>query len=208
MHKHTRRSIKLQVAREAASMLYTQQEKEYKQAKLRAAKTLGTKSLPSNRDVAFELDKMGDEIEGPERAERLIQMRKDALWVMVILGDFHTRLIGSVWRGTANKNSDIDVEVFASDQNSVLDTLTKSGLVTRTAQWRIVSKGSEPERVFQVHLTLPSKNEAELIVRSLEKRDEADVCEIYGDKVKGLGVHQLRRVLLTDPLLKFVPTKD
>lgn len=205
MRRQTQISIRHKVAKEAASLLYTQQEKEYKQAKLRAAETLGARLLPSNKDIALELDNMVDEIEGPERAERLVQMRKDALWIMVMLGDFHPRLVGSVWRGTVNKNSDIDIEAFTSDQNNVLERITRRGLTVSTAQWRLVSKGPELERVFQVHMTSPSKNEIELIVRSPAKRDKSDVCEIYGDTIRGLDIHQLRRILLTDPLHKFVP---
>ena len=205
MRRQTSSSIRHKVAKEAASLLYTQQEKEYKQAKVRAAETLGARSLPSNKDIALELDRLVDEIEGAERAERLVQMRKDALWIMVVLGDFHPRLIGSVWRGTVNKNSDIDIEVFTSDQNKVLERVSGSGLAVSTAQWRLISKGPELERVFHVVVTLPSKSEVELIVRSPEKRDNPDVCEIYGDTVKGLDVHQLRRILLTDPLHKFAP---
>jgi predicted nucleotidyltransferase len=205
LRKQASHFIRYQVAREAATLLYTQQEKEYKQAKLRAADTLGARSLPSNKDIALEMDKMADEMEGSERAERLTQMRRDALWMMVILGDFHPRLIGSVWRGTAHKNSDIDIETFTSDPSTVLERLTRNGLIVRTAQWQMVSKGLELERAFHVYLTLPSKNEVELIARSPEKKDETDVCEIYGDTVKGLSIHQLRRILLTDPLQKFVP---
>jgi len=205
LRRQTSHSIRHQVAREAAALLYTQQEKEYKQAKLRAAETLGARSLPSNKDIALELDKMTDEIEGSEKAERLIQMRKDALWIMVILGDFHPRLVGSVWRGTAHKNSDVDVEAFTSDPSTVLERLARNRLVVSTAQWQMVSKGLELERALHIYLTLPSANEVELIARSPEKKDETDVCEIYGDTVKGLNIHQLRRILLTDPLRKFVP---
>ncbi len=205
MRRQTSHSFRHQVAREAATLLYTQQEKEYKQAKLRAAETLGARSLPSNKDIALELDKMTDEMEGSGKAERLIQMRKDALWMMVILGDFNPRLVGSVWRGTAHKNSDVDVEAFTSDTSTVLERLVRNRLVVSTAQWQLVSKGLGLERALHVYLTLPSKNEVELIVRSPEKKDETDVCETYGDTVKGLNIHQLRRILLTDPLRKFVP---
>ena len=40
--------LKSKVAREAATLLYFGAEKEYKQAKTRAAQTLGTHFLPSN----------------------------------------------------------------------------------------------------------------------------------------------------------------
>jgi predicted nucleotidyltransferase len=205
LRRQTSSSIRHKVAKEASSLLYTRQEKEYKQAKLRAAETFGARSLPSNKDIAFELDKLADETEGPERAKKLVQMRKDALWIMVILGDFHTRLIGSVWRGTANKNSDIDIEAFTSDQNKVLERITESGFAVSKAQWISVSKLHELESIFQVCVILPSKNEVELIIRSPEKKDKPDTCEIYRDNVKGLNIHQLRRILLTDPLRKFVP---
>ena len=206
MRKQTSRFIKYKVAREAATLLYTQQEKEYKQAKQRAAETLGARLLPSNKNIALELDKIADEMEGSERTERLAQMRKDALRIMVILGDFHPRLIGSVWRGTAHKNSDVDIEAFTSDPIGVLERLTQNGLAFRTAEWQFVTKRLERERAFHIYLTLPSANEVELIVRSPEKMNEIDECEIYGDTVKGLNIHQLRRVLLIDPFQKFVPS--
>jgi len=199
-------SIKSRVAREAAVLLYSQQEKEYKQAKQRAAHTLGIRILPSNREVAEELDKVADEMEGTVRAERLAQMRREALSVMVTLGEFHPRLVGSVWRGTAHKNSDIDIEAFYSDPKIPLERLKQNGLNIQRAEWQSVTKGRSIETAFHIYLTLPSGNEVEAIVRSPEKINETDKCEIYGDTIKGLNMHQLRRLLIENPTQKFVPT--
>ncbi len=206
MRNQSSHFVKHKVAREAATLLYTQQEKEYKQAKQRAAETLGARLLPSNRDIALELDKIADEMEGPERTEKLVQMRKDALRIMVMLGDFHPRLVGSVWRGTAHKNSDIDIEAFCPDPTKVVERLRQNGLAFRKAEWQLVTKERERERAFHIYLTVPSAYEVELIVRSPEKTNEIEECEIYGDTVKGLSIHQLRRVLLINPLQKFVPS--
>ena len=205
MRKQPSSFIKQKVAREAAALLYTQQEKEYKQAKQRAAQSLGARLLPSNKDIALELDKIADEIEGSERTERLTRMRKDALSIMVILGDFHPRLVGSVWRGTAHRSSDIDVEVFASDPAVALERITQAGRAIRRAEWQLVTKGHERERAFHIYLTMPSANEVELVVRNPEKMDEINQCEIYGDIIRGLNIHQLRRVLLSDPFQRFIP---
>ena len=205
MRKQSSALIKHKVAREAATLLYTQQEKEYKQAKHHAANTLGTRSLPSNKDIALELDRIAEEMEGSDRTERLIQMRKDALQIMVMLGDFHPRLIGSVWRGTAHKNSDIDIEAFCSEPAKVVERLKQNGFAVRKAEWQFVTKRRERERGFHIFLTLSSAYEVELVVRSPEKTNEIDECEIYGDTVRGLSIHQLRRALLTNPLRKFVP---
>src|SRR4030042_1294952 len=71
--------FKTKVAREAAVLLYFGTEKEYKQAKLKAAKTLRTNFLPTNLEVALELDHIAEENEGVARKQRLVQMREGAL---------------------------------------------------------------------------------------------------------------------------------
>jgi predicted nucleotidyltransferase len=55
------------VAREAANLIYSGIEKEYKQAKLKAAEAVGSHFLPTNLEVAIELDRMAEEREGHER---------------------------------------------------------------------------------------------------------------------------------------------
>lgn len=201
-------SIRGRVAREAAVLLYSQQEKEYKQAKQRAADTLRIRILPSNMEVARELDKIADEMEGSVRTERLVQMRNEALSLMVILGDLHPRVVGSVWRGTAYKNSDIDIEAFASDPEIALERFVQNGLNVRRAEWQSVTKGRGGETAFHIYIHLPSGNRVETIVRGPEKMNQIDKCEIYGDNVKGLNTHQLRRVLMENPTQKFVPLRS
>jgi predicted nucleotidyltransferase len=107
--------LKYRVAREAATLLYFGAEKEYKQAKEKAAETLGTHFLPSNLEVALELDKIAEENEGSKRKERLIEMRKEALKIMKLLDRYCPVLIGSVWRGTIKHGSDIDIAVYTDD---------------------------------------------------------------------------------------------
>lgn len=206
MRERPSASIRERVAREAALLLYTQQEKEFKQAKHRAARALATRTLPSNKDIALEIDKLADETEGSARRERLVEMRRDALAVMVLLGEFSPRLVGSVWRGTANKNSDIDIEIFTSNQAQVLQKLKSNDLSPAKAEWQAVTKGTESERALHVKIPLQSENEVELIVRAPEKMDQTDKCETYGDTIRGLNIHQLRRLLLINPAQKFLPT--
>src|SRR4030067_1370149 len=92
--------LRRKVAREAAVLLYFGSEKEYKQAKVKAAETLLTHSLPSNREVSLELDKIADENEGAARKQRLFQMRQEAHEIMTAIKACKPVLIGSVWRGT------------------------------------------------------------------------------------------------------------
>lgn len=193
------------IAREAALLLYTSQEKEYKQAKRRAAKTLGVRVFPSNLEVAEELDKIADEMEGSSRRERLLQMRKEALQIMKALKGFHPRLVGSVWRGTTHRNSDIDIAAFSLYPKTVLARLEKEEFGVKRAEWRSVTKGGRAEISFHIFVKLLSGNEAEVVVRSPEKKDQLRRCEIYGDFITGLSCSQLQRVLEEHPSQRFLP---
>jgi len=197
--------LKKRVAQEAAILLYTSQEKEYKQAKERAAKTLGARVLPSNLEVAEELDKIAEEREGQSRQEQLLQMRREALQVMELLKKFHPKLVGSVWRGTARKNSDIDIATFSSDPKAVLAQLQKSNFKIAKTEWISVTKRGKKEASFHIHLILSSGNKVEVVVRSPERISIKERCEIYGDFMTGLSYLQLKRVLEENPLQKFVP---
>ncbi len=198
--------LKKRVARETAILLYTSQEKEYKQAKKRAAKTLGVRILPSNREVAKELDKIAEEREGPSRREQLFQMRKVALKIMEALKDFDPKLVGTVWRGTVHQNSDIDILAFSQDPEIVLDRLQKKEYRITGSEWRSVTKRGKKESSFHIHLVLSLGYETEVVVRDPEKIGLSERCEIYGDAIIGLSPPQLLKVLKENPLQKFAPT--
>jgi predicted nucleotidyltransferase len=197
---------KKRVAREAATLLYTSQEKEYKQAKIRAAEILGTRVLPSNLEVARELDRIAEEIEGTSRKGLLLRLRKEALQLMRCLKAFHPRLVGSVWRGTAHHNSDVDILAFSSDPNAILEKLRDSDSRIAMAEWSSVTKEGTRESSFHIHLVLPSGDKGEVVVRGPDKMNVAERCEIYGDSIAGLNYLQLQKVLKKDPHRKFVPT--
>lgn len=205
MNAHGLTSLKQRVAREAAVLLYTSQEKEYKQAKQRAAKNLGVRVLPSNSEVAQELDKVADEMEGSARQEQLLQMRREALKIMKALRDFHPLLIGSVWRGTAHRDSDIDIVTFSSQPTTVLQKLEHEGFKATKTEWQSAPKLDKRGKSFHIYLKLPSGNEAEVVVRSLERMNQKQRCEIYGDTVTGLNHRQLETLLEENPLQKFTP---
>jgi len=199
------RSLRKRIAREAAFLIYTSQEKEYKQAKRKAAEILGVRILPSNREVADELDAIAEEIEGKARLKRLLRMRKEALEIMRCLEDYEPRLIGSVWRGTAHKNSDIDITVFSHDPRDVLKRIAKSNFKIIKVEENIIAEGEDKRSTFHIHLTLPSGDEAEIVVRDPRDRMKDEICEIYGDVIKGLSLIELKKILKNDPYRRFVP---
>ena len=194
------------VAREAARLMYNRSVKEYKAAKETAAASLGAKALPSNYEVAAELDRLADEAEGHERRSRLIEMREAALEVMRPLRRHGPRLMGSVWRGTARVGSDIDVIVYG-DPDEVERELSRSYDVTGRDVERFTLEGL-PRSTTHIRLTVRGY-ETEVVVRPPGDMDAYgdDRCEIYGDARRGLGVDDLEKLMRSDPLRRFVPKR-
>jgi hypothetical protein len=197
--------LRNRVAQEAALLLYTSQEKEYKQAKQRAAETLGARVLPSNFEVAEELDRLAAETEGPQRKQMLHRMRLEAKELMELLRMFSPRLVGSVWRGTARKNSDIDIHVFAEEPKTVVELLQKQGISPSSSEWRSVTKEGEKTSSFHIHAVLASGDGLEVVVKSPENKGKQERCETYGDIKTGLTLSQLSKILEDNPFERFVP---
>jgi predicted nucleotidyltransferase len=198
--------LKKRVAREAASLLYFGVEKEYKQAKLKAAKTVNSKFLPTNLEVALELDKIAEENEGPARKERLIQMRKEALRLMQFLKAYRPLLIGSVWRGTVCYDSDVDIVVYHDEPEDILNILKQNNLKIMQAEWIAVTKKGKRKGSFHVHAELPAKEKAEIKMVQSSEAFMKEKCEIYGDKITGLSVQKLEKLLKENPTQRFVPS--
>ncbi len=117
-------NLRIQLANEAARLMYEEQVEQYYDAKWLAVKRLfkqgsnrkwRPQDLPSNGDIVEAIKKLADLYEGDSRADRLFAMRLLALEIMEALADFFPRLIGSVSTGHVRKGSDIDLHVFTDD---------------------------------------------------------------------------------------------
>jgi len=195
------------VAKEAARLLYTGAAEEYKQAKEEAARSLGVDAMPSNYDVAVELDLLAEETEGEGRRRLLLGMREAALKMMRALAEFDPRLIGSVWRGTARKGSDIDITVYAPRSEDVEERLKEAGFVVEGVEEVVVSKQGRPKRSHHITVRLEDGVEVEVVARLPEDREKAERCETYGDLKRGLSLPELEKLMKQDPLRKFVPRR-
>ncbi len=197
--------VRCKIAREAATLLYFGAEKEYKQAKLKAAKTLGSHFLPTNLEVALELDRIAEENEGSARKERLTQMRVEALKIMKTLEAYKPVLVGSVWRGTIRRGSDIDIAVYHDAPSEIVNLLKANGFDASKTEWTTVTKKGTVESAFHIYGETAGKHRMEIVVRSLEEAGRKRKCEIFGDEIKGLSLHELKKLLEESPTQKFVP---
>jgi len=196
--------LKHRIAKEAATLLYSGTEKEYRQAKLKAAKNLRLNLLPTNLEIAKALDKIAEANEGATRKKRLIQMRKKALRIMKILETYSPLLVGSVWRGTIRQGSDIDIILYHDVPSAILELLKKNGVKIFGSEWISVNKKGKTELSFHIYI-ISEKQRVELVVRSSEEKRRKKKCEIFGDEIKGLNFKELKRLLEECPVQKFIP---
>lgn len=187
-------------------LLYRGAASEFKQAKQQAARLLRVKVQPSNFEVALELDKIADELEGVGRRETLVRMRREALHIMRILEPFSPQLTGSVWRGTARRGSDIDIIVHSSEPDQAVDVLKSSNLNILERRVETANFLNQIKKFVHVKLRLDSGTEVEVVVRNLDDLGKAEKCDIYGDLMVGLRSEDLESLLRSDPSKKFVPS--
>ncbi len=198
--------LKCKVAREAATLLYFGAEKEYRQAKVRAAETLCTHFLPSNLEIALQLDKIAEENEGTKRKDRLIEMRKEALKIMKYLDAYRPVLIGSVWRGTIRQGSDIDIAVYADDPEVIVKILKAENVKVLKTAWTTVNKRGATFESFHIYAETLDKYGIEIVTRSREEAGKKRKCETFGDEMKGLNIKELKKVLDENPIQQFIPS--
>ena len=162
--------------------------------------------MPSNLEVALELDKIAEENEGEKRRERLIQMREEALEMMNLLNLFCPVLIGSVWRGTIKQGSDIDLAVYADDPEQITSVLKAEGIKVLKTAWTTVNKRGATLESFHIFAETAAKYGLEIVVRSREEAGKKRKCETFGDELKGLTLKELEKVLKSNPTQQFIPS--
>jgi predicted nucleotidyltransferase len=172
---------------------------------VRAAQILGSRILPSNLEVALELDRIAEEKEGSNRKHRLIHMRTEAFFIMKLLRAYHPLLIGSTWRGTIRRGSDVDIALCHDDPEEVVALLKAEGFEILKTGWTTVNKAGKDESSFHIYTKSKSDQEIELVVRRLDELGEGRKCHIFGDKIKGLNLQELETVLKENPERQFLP---
>jgi hypothetical protein len=133
---HTRRII----AAEAARIMATQAQYNFRIAKQKAAERLGINSrtaLPSNIEVENALRAYQQFYGGQQHNKQIHKMRQIALRVMRSLELFCPRLVGPVLEGTADKHTRVSLHVFNDPPDAIAMHLMEQGLSFRNEQKKI-----------------------------------------------------------------------
>jgi len=129
-----------EIAAEAARIMVTQAQNNFRIAKQKAAERLGISksvALPSNVEVEAALRAYQGFYGGAQHTHHIQKMREIALRVMRSLESFCPRLVGPVLEGTANKHAQISLHVFNDPPDAVAIHLLEHGLNFHAAQRKI-----------------------------------------------------------------------
>jgi hypothetical protein len=132
--------IRGMIANEAARIMVTQAQFNYRIAKQKAAERLGISmrnALPSNVEVESALRAYQEFYGGAQHIRHLQKMRETALRVMRSLELFRPRLVGPVLDGTADKHARVSLHVFNDPPDAIAIHLLDKGLVFRDEQRKI-----------------------------------------------------------------------
>ena len=128
---HKLRQIRRDIAAEAARIMATEGQKNYRLAKQKAAERIGINSrlaLPSNKEVEKALRAYQGFFGGEQHNRHLETLRQTAAKVMRALDSFSPRLVGPVLEGTADSNSRISLHLFNDPPDAVAIHLLEKGL--------------------------------------------------------------------------------
>jgi hypothetical protein len=128
------------IAAEAARIMATQAQYNYRIAKQKAVQRLGINTrtaMPSNVEVEDALRAYQGFYGGQQHTHHLQRMREIALRVMRSLASFRPRLVGPVLEGTADEHARVSLHVFNDPPDAVAVHLLDKGLVFRDEQRKI-----------------------------------------------------------------------
>lgn len=117
-----RARARTEVAQVAARLMAEEGVPGFAEAKSRAADQLGVHgrhAMPRNDEIEAEIRAYQALFQAEEQPVWLAQMRRVALDVMDLLAPFSPRLVGSVLRGTAPREAEITLHVFAEPPEAI-----------------------------------------------------------------------------------------
>lgn len=112
--------LRRQIAIEAARLMAEDGIKDFLAAKKKAGARFGVQTgnrMPKNTEIEAALVEHQRLFHGNSQPRHLRALREAAVEAMQFFAEFKPRLVGSVLRGTAGPNSDVNLHVFTAVEN-------------------------------------------------------------------------------------------
>lgn len=189
------------LAQEAARIMSQEAVRDYLAAKRKAAARLGVDEaagMPSNAEVEREFLRYQGLFDNGERREDVRRLREIALEVMRRLVDFSPRLFGSVFEGTADRHSNVNILLFAEPVEEVAFFLLDRRIRYRDATRRLMLQG-EAAADYPAYTLQVEHAEIELTVLSPHQARQPLRSHTDGRVLGRADIPQLEQLLRADP---------
>lgn len=143
-------SARQAIAEEAARILEHQGDRDYAQARRKAAarfRVEDERQLPRNDEIEAALRARQQLFNAASQPETLRIRLEAAIAAMEFLRDFEPRLVGPVLEGTADSHSPVSLHLFSDDELALIDRLRRAGIEFEQGERRVRFPDRREERV-------------------------------------------------------------
>ena len=203
-HTPRRDLMREQLAHQAARLMAEDGITDYVFAKRKAARQLGavdTRHMPSNDEVDAALHSYRMLYQHDSHPDALRLLREQARATMRMLAPFHPYLTGSVLKGTAGAQSDINLVIYSDDAKAVMMYLLGHRQQFENGEWRIHLAGRpqvvpsftlQTETDIPVHLAILPENAQRSGNRKADTHADLAAVEMLM-QANGAGIAQIGR---------------
>ena len=188
-----RRQLRDKIAREAARMMVEGGIRDYQLAKRKAVARLGIRrpagQLPGNDEIESAIEEY-QRLFRVGQPDRLLALRRTAVWAMRLLASFEPCLVGSVLSGTADDHSDVTLHVVSEPIEEVGLFLSDRQIPFRLTERRL-RIGIDDYRRFPSYRFVVDDVPIELTVFTMNAARQAPLSPVDGKPMSRAKVEQV-----------------
>jgi len=190
-------ALRRTLAVEAARLMAEHGIDDFGFAKRKAAERFGTFEgavLPSNAEVEAALQEYQRLFEADSHGETLYVLRQTAVTAMELLADFAPRLVGPVLTGTATRNTEVQLHLFAERTEAVTIRLLDTAIPHELVERRVKVRADEWVLTPAVRLTVDDIP-VDALVFGRDGQRQSPLSPTDGRPVRRASIDEVRALL-------------
>jgi len=190
-------ALRRTLAVEAARLMAEHGIDDFGFAKRKAAERFGTFEgavLPSNAEVEAALQEYQRLFEADTHGETLYVLRQTAITAMELLVEFTPRLVGPVLTGTATRNTEVQLHLFAERAEAVTIRLLDNAIPHELVERRVKVRADEWVLTPAVRLTVDDIP-VDALVFGRDGQRQAPLSPTDGRPLRRASIDEVRALL-------------
>ena len=190
-------ALRRTLAVEAARLMAEHGIDDFGFAKRKAAERFGTFEgavLPSNAEVEAALQEYQRLFEADTHSETLYVLRQTAVTAMELLAEFTPRLVGPVLTGTATRNTEVQLHLFAERAEAVTIRLLDTAIPYELVERRVKVRADEWVLTPAVRLTVDDIP-VDALVFGRDGQRQAPLSPTDGRPLRRASIDEVRALL-------------